>query len=308
MSKQYPAVYRIVCQATDECYVGSSAYVQSRKSDHWQKLYKNGHANIHLQRAFNKYGQESFIFEVLERPSIAKLIEREQYWIDALNPAYNIRKVAESNLGLKKSESARAKRRQAWRNASPEEQERAKRILAEGRQKRTEMVANGEWEHSPEAIEKIKQARARQEMTPAMLNALKQGQEIRKQVNPKPRQGMKNSEETQRKQSLSALARPERPREIIDRINAKNRGRKQPEEERRRRGEAMRGHTVSDEARRKSSEKQKAAWASLTDEERQAIIDKRNAGRKSISDETRRRMSEAKKRKQLNSEQPPLFP
>ena len=199
MSKVYPGIYRIVNTITGDFYVGSSAYIHSRKSEHFQRLRKNIHANPHLQHAWNKYGEEAFAWEVLERPAVDALVKREQYWIDVLGPPYNIRKTAESNLGVKASTVSRAMRRQAWHNLSPDEQHRAKQILAEGRQKKLELIAKGEWQYAPEAIEKIKAARAQQETTPAMLEALKQGQEIRKQVNPKPRQGMKNTDEHNRK-------------------------------------------------------------------------------------------------------------
>jgi len=288
MSKRYPGVYRITCLTTGDFYVGSSAYVQSRKSEHFQRLRKQAHANVHLQRAFNRYGEETFVFEVLERPPVEKLIEREQYWIDALAPAYNIRKIAESNLGLKTSEVVRARQRQAWHELSPEEQEKAKQNLAIGRQKMMEMVANGEWQQAPESIEKIKIARAKQVTTPEMLEALKQGQEVRKQVNPKPRQGMTNSLETRQKQSEAARRRKHTP-ETIEKMRAAKQGTKQSEVAKRKTSESLKGHGVSETNRQKFAERSREMWANRSPEERHAIVKKRS---EEVQEKNRQRMRE----------------
>ena len=277
MSKIYPGVYRITCQITGDCYVGSSAYLHNRKSEHLQMLRNNEHVNIHLQRAWNKYGENSFIFEVIEKTSRAKLIEREQYWIEILVPSYNIRKVAESNLGLKASEATREKHRQRWQNLSPEEKQQSLESLEKGRKRRDELVANGEWKHTPETIEVIKEKRANQKMSPAQLEILKRGQEIRKQVNPKPRLGMTNSEETRRKQSEAAKKRPPRDPEVTERIAAKLRNRKQSEESNRKRSETLKANkrVLTEEQKRQIAETNRATWAKKSAEEKSAIARKR---------------------------------
>lgn len=55
--------------------------------------------NRRLQRAWNQYGEDSFAFEVLERvvgDGLA-LLEREQAFLDAYRPAYNINPLARAN-------------------------------------------------------------------------------------------------------------------------------------------------------------------------------------------------------------------
>ena len=42
-----------------------------------------------MQNAWNKYGENAFIFEVIEECKIEDLINREQFFIDNLNPEYN---------------------------------------------------------------------------------------------------------------------------------------------------------------------------------------------------------------------------
>ena len=301
MSKRYPGVYRIICQETGDCYVGSSAYLQSRKSEHLQRLRKNEHANIHLQRAWNKYGEESFIFEILERPSVKELVEREQYWIDVLVPAYNIRKVAESNLGLKHSEATRAKGRQRWHQLSPEDQAKAKQALADGRQKRTEMIASGEWHNEPETIALIKAARAKQETTPAMLEALRQGQEVRKQVNPKPRLGMKTSEETRRKQSESAKRRPPISEETRVKQRASKLGKRASEESKRKRAETLKSNprVLTEEQKQRIAETNRTTWAKKSVEEKHSYTQKRPP----VSEVTRQRQSESAKNRRKKTAQ-----
>jgi group I intron endonuclease len=43
-----------------------------------------------MQRHFDKYGENNFCFEVVEYCEKNKLIEREQYYINLLNPKMNI--------------------------------------------------------------------------------------------------------------------------------------------------------------------------------------------------------------------------
>jgi group I intron endonuclease len=73
-------------------------------------LCRNVHKNPKLQAAWNKYGEETFIFEVIEFVLVPFLVEREQYWIDKLLPfgkkGFNLAPVAGSSLGLKHSPQA----------------------------------------------------------------------------------------------------------------------------------------------------------------------------------------------------------
>ena len=66
-----------------------------------------------------------FIFSVIEVVNIKeKLVEREQYYINSLKPEININLIANSSLGVKRSEETKEKMRQAnlglkhpeWRN------------------------------------------------------------------------------------------------------------------------------------------------------------------------------------------------
>jgi group I intron endonuclease len=83
-------------------YIGSSIFINSRKSQHFCKLRKNIHDNPKLQNHYNKYGKEDLIFEIIEMCDENELLKKEQYYIDVLKPWFNIRILAESNIGIKK--------------------------------------------------------------------------------------------------------------------------------------------------------------------------------------------------------------
>ena len=101
-------------------YVGSACNLATRWRYHRWQLRKETHANTHLLRAWQKYGEDSFLFEVLEYvPEKASLLEREQHWLDQLESAnphfgFNICEKAESHLGVKRSEATKEKLRRAW--------------------------------------------------------------------------------------------------------------------------------------------------------------------------------------------------
>ena len=57
-------------------------------------------------KALLKHGYSKFKLEILEYCSISIVLDREQFYIDKLNPEYNILKIAGSNLGYKHSEAS----------------------------------------------------------------------------------------------------------------------------------------------------------------------------------------------------------
>lgn len=75
-------IYIIVCLTNSKVYVGQSKHIQKRWLEHREALQSGSHSNRHLQNAWNKYGEKSFVFSVLEECEEDKLTEREQYWID----------------------------------------------------------------------------------------------------------------------------------------------------------------------------------------------------------------------------------
>lgn len=103
-------IYMIKNLINNHIYIGSAVNLYNRETRHINKLESQKHENSYLQRAWNKYGEDSFIFIVLEYVSdIKDLIIIEQYYIDWLQPEYNICKSASSTLGRKFSEETKRK-------------------------------------------------------------------------------------------------------------------------------------------------------------------------------------------------------
>ncbi len=113
MSKQ-SGIYKIENTIDGKCYVGSAVNIKSRWAQHNRHLSRSQHHSIKLQRAWDKYGSESFEFSILEicEPEKEVLLRREQYWIDLLDSAskgYNISPTAGSCQGMTLSEDTKEK-------------------------------------------------------------------------------------------------------------------------------------------------------------------------------------------------------
>jgi group I intron endonuclease len=94
-SKNKKVVYIIKNILNNKCYIGSTINYLVRFKKHKYRLNKNKHHSVLLQRAWNKYGEENFVFEIVEEVlKKSKLIEREQHWLDTLKPKYNICEIA----------------------------------------------------------------------------------------------------------------------------------------------------------------------------------------------------------------------
>lgn len=92
--QQICGVYRITNTVNGKIYVGSSKDIYNRWEEHRYALNHNNHGNIHLQRAWNKYGQNNFKFDIIETCDPLVQFEREQFYLNTLNPfddnGYNI--------------------------------------------------------------------------------------------------------------------------------------------------------------------------------------------------------------------------
>ncbi len=101
-------VYRIRNIKNNDSYYGSAVDVKARFSAHKSLLLRNKHHCIHLQNAWNKYGKENFVFEIIEEIlDKSKLIEREQWYLDNSSCKYNICDIAGSQLGTRRTDEQR---------------------------------------------------------------------------------------------------------------------------------------------------------------------------------------------------------
>ena len=90
-------IYQIRNLINNNKYIGSSLDLYNRKNNHFKELKKNNHHNSHLQNSYNEYGEDKFLFEILEINndiSREQLYELEQIYIDSFNwsELYNISK------------------------------------------------------------------------------------------------------------------------------------------------------------------------------------------------------------------------
>lgn len=86
-------IYKITNLLTEDFYIGSSIDVNNRWRQH-KNTAKVGSLRSHLHSAIRKYGVQNFVFEVIEQCPLDRrfLAIREQYYIDTLQPSYNIQK------------------------------------------------------------------------------------------------------------------------------------------------------------------------------------------------------------------------
>lgn len=93
-------VYRWINKVNGKLYIGSSMDLSVRMYKYYSLAYL-AQSNRAIDRALLKYGFSQFSLEILEYCDKDTVIQREQYYIDTLNPEYNIVKKAGSTLGYK---------------------------------------------------------------------------------------------------------------------------------------------------------------------------------------------------------------
>ncbi len=90
MASKKCGVYQITCRPNGRVYVGSSVQIYVRWAEHRRRLRRGDHHSRRMQGAWDKYGEESFRFSVLEECPKDQLEKREQFYLDSLKPAFNV--------------------------------------------------------------------------------------------------------------------------------------------------------------------------------------------------------------------------
>lgn len=107
MKKQ--GIYRILNKQNRKRYFGSTqSSFEERWANHLSQLRLMTHKNKHLQSSWKIYGENAFEFSIVLtcRPEECLYFEQlylDMYW-DNGNHCYNIRKIADSNYGCKRSQ------------------------------------------------------------------------------------------------------------------------------------------------------------------------------------------------------------
>lgn len=81
-------IYLIACTSSGRKYVGQSVDVERRWWQHKNQAKKGRHSNPIIQASWNKHGEESFTFDLIEECTREDLGSREQHWIDTLKTSY----------------------------------------------------------------------------------------------------------------------------------------------------------------------------------------------------------------------------
>lgn len=102
-------IYTITNLTNNKIYVGRASSLYNRLWSHLDTLRKGIHVNDHLQKSFNEYGEENFLFETLEECNKQFLVSQEHYWatiLNAHNPdfGYNIVPTNPNGKGFKRAE------------------------------------------------------------------------------------------------------------------------------------------------------------------------------------------------------------
>ena len=122
-------IYKIVNTVNGHKYVGSGMSIKGRWRTHLHYLRQNKHHSPYLQRAWNKYGEKSFEFIIIEEcePTKEVLLDREQFWIDELHAygetGYNGTPKAANSLGYKHTAESREKMKETNKGRPPMSEE-----------------------------------------------------------------------------------------------------------------------------------------------------------------------------------------
>jgi group I intron endonuclease len=78
-------IYKILNVKDNKIYIGSSVNLKNREKKHFWMLRKNIHDNEYLQNSYNKYGKDTFLFDIIEICSFEELIVKENFYINKYN-------------------------------------------------------------------------------------------------------------------------------------------------------------------------------------------------------------------------------
>lgn len=106
-----PGIYFIINLSNGKIYVGQSLNLKSRIQSHFSSLRRYKHPNVHLQGAFDIYGEENFYPYFAERCPINDLTKRERYWMEYFGSdrCYNLAPAGNTPIGRKHTEETKKK-------------------------------------------------------------------------------------------------------------------------------------------------------------------------------------------------------
>jgi group I intron endonuclease len=190
----------------DHIYIGSAVNIKTRWNVHLHLLRNNKHANKKLQNHFNKYSESDLVFIIIEPCFPEFLTIREQYYIDTLNPYFNILSIAGSWLNYHHTKESREK---MCISQKGNKNGLGKKRSDETKRKQSEtMLKNGYVPPSRKGMKFSKET----------LNQMSDSQ---KRIGNKPPSwlGKTHSEETKKKMRLASIGKDKSRESVEKRIN-----------------------------------------------------------------------------------------
>ncbi len=134
LAESRPGVYRIVCAVNGRIYIGSSENVLKRLKVHLWALRNRRHPNRKLQNSWNRHGEASFSFSVVEYVDEERRLACEQRFIDTTNclspkKGFNVSPTATTTKGCRHSTKTLIALGEEWTITHPDGREENTRNL-----------------------------------------------------------------------------------------------------------------------------------------------------------------------------------
>lgn len=129
--RKFPGIYTITCVPTGRVYVGKAEEIQRRWTRHRRDIRMGEHHNPYLVRAWKKYGEDAFIFDVaadlssVPQDQLVDALADAEREVLALHPkTFNMTVAGPGGMKPKPELSARLSAQRTARWADPEFRER----------------------------------------------------------------------------------------------------------------------------------------------------------------------------------------
>jgi len=269
---------RVIYKATNiinqKIYIGQTKSFEQRRKGHLKDAKSGSGCRFHV--AIRKYGEENFLFEVIEECLDDLANEKEQFWIsyfDSYENGYNStlggekvcfsiapdvrKKISESLMGEKNPNYGKPVNDEIRKKMS-ESHKMNPQIFDEKRKNRMKEIATGRY-HSEQTKKKMSESRighsvseqTRQKLSES-LKGIVHSEETRKKMS-ESKKGVPRSEEAKRKTSetLKGCPRSAETKKKISESKKGKRGKKTSEETKKKLSEVLTGREISEEWKNK---------------------------------------------------------
>lgn len=183
-------IYQITHKSSGKKYIGSTNNINHRRLDHLRDLRNNRHCNPHLQNTWNKYGENDFVFQIIEITTTSTQFIREQWYLDNKidwNNDFNSNKSASLSPGTKgksMSEETRRKKSVAMKNNKRQMSDDERRRRSESAKSMNAKRKASGWTFSDESRKKKSEISKKLGLKPAHVSQLgrKRTKETRKKI------------------------------------------------------------------------------------------------------------------------------